>query len=359
MKFTKKELQKVVKGYNSTNAAKAAVPILAAIKLEQDANKRTATITDMETELFFTFEGGGEAELALIPGDAIKAAAKAIKATDELEITRADGDKVEIKYNGICKTIEIFDIEEYPAGIKPLDQGLEIKDAAFFDKLENCFNYSSRDETRYALQSVLLESDSLVSTDGRRLLRAETCKLKLGIKSNIIIPATARKALRCLDKKTIKYINAADIPGKIAIQFSDQELTVKFDGLNGAYPNYGQAIPSEKGMENFLVFGACDIDKLQAIANGLNRRELNSSHFNFRRRDDGRVSLASPHQEPGIDCPLDDAIYTLDDEIVLNIDFLIDSAKAGILKYKIKDPRTPLRGTSGDYMTVIMPLKKR
>ena len=343
MKFTKKELQKIVKAWNSLGLKGDALPILHEVKLTQQLDTRKVEISNLETEIIIEFQGESDSETTsfMVPVQIIKDTAKAMKAKDT-----ADATGTEISFNGCTRTVQGMPTDEFPP-IQETDYLEPIKDPQFIDKLENVMQASDPKSIKLQLRGTYIEPNRLVGTDGRRLHIAELPEDWLRTEStngNPNFPNSAMKSLKLLDRKKIIQYHF-DKDNKIYL--SDGLTTIQVKSCEGIYPNYRQVIPDVSQSEKWLSLTADDLDKVAQI--GKANKDCNKL-VNFARFE-GKVKA----WKEGTEADLDNALLTTEEYIAVNWEFLRDAAACGVYKYRFSESETPFLGTSGDYTVVIMP----
>lgn len=229
------------------------LPILANVLLECTGGNLRITGTDLEVGV-----------RAKLPAQVIREGSVTVNAKklyeivreapeEEIQLRRLDNDWVEIRSGKSVFKIVGIDAREFPQF--PKVDGEKVATVAgevLKEMIEKTIFSVSTDETRYALNGVLLEEGkggkiTMVATDGHRLSLVERGLGPLGLKRPVILP---RKGL----SELVKLLEATG-EGMVSVAFKENialivrnsiELFMRL--IEGEFPDYGKVIPRENPM---------------------------------------------------------------------------------------------------------------
>lgn len=237
-------LQKV----QSIVSTRTTLPILSNILFNAEKEKLWITATDLEVSV----RTGVAAEVVKTGATTIPArkafsifrelpASEIELETDDKDITTIRCGASFFKINGISED-EFPPLPKFEGGKNyTLDQG------TFKEMLRNTNYATSKDETRYVLNGVLLsfKGDKLavVATDGRRMaLYEQEIEFPKGSEADFILPfKTVDELLKTLHDEGSLKIQGTE--NQIAFEFDDMSIVSKL--VEGTYPNFRQVIPAQ------------------------------------------------------------------------------------------------------------------
>lgn len=262
----------------------ATMPILASVKITATADSVSVLATDLELGLTADVEPFEQPEPgeALVGCSALLAVLKPLKGAVTLSSSPAIADaaaepgqapELRVATATGAAVLACSPLEEYPTIPDPNAgwEWVELEAEPFYSALASVAHCSSRDETRYNLNSVMLDALAggaavLVATDGHRLATAELagCRLPWSHASDSarMIPRAAVAELL----KRIKPVRGVypelelGTAGTGAVQFRGPGWRIVARTIDGEFPNYRQVIP-----------------KAFAVAVAVDRAELESS----------------------------------------------------------------------------------
>ncbi len=248
MKFSSSstELQKVLGNVGGVIPSKSTLPILENFLFRLDGNKLNVTATDLDISMSVTLDVRGSSNgVVAVPA---KRLLETIRSLPGVEVTfTADAEQHRIVMstpNGEYKlTGESSD--SYPSvPVFKGDESVEMDDEMVRRLIGKTIFAVSSDELRPAMLGVLFQFRkqglTVVATDGHRLVRSKTTKIKTGsAEREIIIPA---KALNLVLKSANGKSNTMTLSATHAM-FSLGETVLVTRLIEEKYPNYESVIP--------------------------------------------------------------------------------------------------------------------
>ncbi|MBK8980474.1 MAG: DNA polymerase III subunit beta [Planctomycetes bacterium] len=252
------------------------------------------------------------------------------------------------------------DPAEFPA--EPQFDGtveLQVTSGAFLEMFRRTSFAVAREETRYAINGLLLDYDSgnlrLVGTDGRRLALCHQEIEGPDEPARAVVPLRALQALgRAIDGEQDAVLRVQLGDNRIAFQLGT--TTVISQLLDNRFPAYEQVIPK-------VAETSIEVDRLQ-LERGVRRVAVLSSgdvrmvRFEFR---DAALLLSAESSGVGrAKHTIDATIEGPSSAISFNPDYLLDALKVSdreIIRIDMTDDSTPARFALGEtYTYVLMPI---
>ncbi|MFA5859758.1 MAG: DNA polymerase III subunit beta, partial [Elusimicrobiota bacterium] len=267
MKFeiNSEDVVKVTKLCKKVISSKSGLPVLSQIKVEVLPGKIFFSCTDLEMCLITTIECKTEGEgTFLLPFKAIEK----VKSNGKV-IVRYEN-SIEIQNSTGSVSIIPNDSEEFPMISK--DEAQYMLGEDFLEKTAGCLPAVSSDESRSILNSVCIQKDAVLSTDGKRLHVFKTANPELfpGFNdSGIIVPAKTIKTLQAIAKlEKVKVLKIGGSTKTVPNSEEDSQsgisepedpqicepLSVTFEigntilsskVIDGIYPEWKNVIPQE------------------------------------------------------------------------------------------------------------------
>ena len=336
-------------------------PVLTCVKLSADDGTLTLAATDLEAAVHLTVNQVEvqEAGESLIPADKLSSIVR--ESADPSLTIETDGDAAHVRGADSHYKIFSYPVAEFPP-VKPFteDGDFEISAANLVDLVSKTLFATARENSRYAINGVLMERDgkklTFVATDGRRLAMAKgSVSGGAAGEQGVIVPTKALNLLvRLLDDPSEM------VKVKIAenqAMFATELATLTTNLVEGNFPPYKDVIPKEHDKK--AVFAT------DALASGVRRAALLTNEESKGVRmafsaDQLVLSSRAPEMgEAEVTVPVES--YTGDDvEIGFNPAFVIDVLKvvdADQVSIEMKAPNKPgtLR-TGSDFLYVVMPI---
>ncbi len=347
----------------SVVVARTPKPVLTCVKLTAADGEGGLTVaaTDMEIAIHLSVmqvevQEAGE---ALVPADKLSAIAR--ESTDPTLTLETEDDATHVR--GADSHYKIFGYS--PADMPPIkpfegDADFQITAGGLLDLVTKTLFATARENSRYAINGVLMERDgkklTMVATDGRRLALAKGSISGGGsATSSVIVPTKALNLLsRLLDDPT-EDVKLRITDNQILVGTASATLTSNL--VEGNFPPYKDVIP--KDHDRKATFAT------DTLASGVRRAALltNEESKGVRMAFSGdQLVLSSRAPEMGeaeVSVPIES--YTGEPmEIGFNPQFVTDVLKvvdADQISIELKAPNKPgtLR-TGNDFLYVVMPI---
>ena len=260
-----KDMVKVAKLCKKVIDKKAVLPILSSLKVDVMPVKVSFSCTNLDQALIISTECQTQGEGSfLLPFKTIE------NLNPEGKVIVKYENSIEIKKDTGSVILKADNVEDFP--VIPRDEVKYDLSEDFINKLEGCLPAVSEDETRYVLNGICIQKDSIVATDGRRLhlYKADNPEIfSLFDKSGIILPSKTAKLLHAIAKseKNVKIrtgmegkivakergrihpmqpeLNRPKIekPAQVTFQVGNILLVSKL--IDGKFPNWRQVITDE------------------------------------------------------------------------------------------------------------------
>lgn len=237
--------------------------ILSNVMLHASDNKLTISATDLDINVRVTVDAEIEQD-----GSTTTDAKRLFSIFRELDGSEADMQVGDNNLTTIESDSSLFKLngmssEDFPQIPEvESDTSYTIESGVFKEMLQKTFYAASTDETRMALNGVLLsfkdEKLTVVATDGRRLALVEQeVEFPASAEADLILPPkTVSELIRTLDGDDVLKIKLGE--GQISFEFANMLVVSKL--VDDTYPNYSQVIPDSSEVrvqiERELLLGA-------------------------------------------------------------------------------------------------------
>jgi len=243
---------RVVKGAAGKGAG--TIPILKCAKISVSEGEVTIAATDLEVFLALEipeacadpFQDNGAAVVD------IKTLETAVKALDGNVSFRRAGSTMAVETAASSIDIPISDESEWPVMPMLPDADLIRVDSldGLRSALEAVFHAVSKDETRYNLNGIALETEThatarCIATDGHRLCIADSGPISLPWEGIQIVPLKAAKLLVKLLKASGDCASVSAAGNILGFQGSGYTLLAR--AIEGEFPNYQHVLPKSIG----------------------------------------------------------------------------------------------------------------
>ena len=257
IKISKSALSEALNTVASVVASKASLSVLQNVKISVKDGKAIFVCSDLDTTLV------ANAECEVIESGATTvpirtfstAVSKVVDGT--LDIKVDEGDVTKLAAGSSKFSFKGVSAKEFPTINCADGQPVTFKAAAIREMLRKTEFAMSEDETRVALNSVLLDFSQgggnavAVATDGRRLSMLNcTVEVPEGFKSQFVLP---RKAVEVLTKKLPKDGDCNIISSGNQLRFVTSKFEFYTKLLDQKYPNYIQVVPKEENPAKVVV----------------------------------------------------------------------------------------------------------
>ena len=354
-KIEKSNLSEALKLPIQASAPKGPMPVLGSVLITAGDGIVEITGTNLDQQIASFCEAEVESPGSVcVPASRFRNIVSAVSGSIEIE---ADGDDICFKSGKFSSTLMGLPVEEFPS-LKKEDMNFNCSFPGdlLAAKIHSCIFAASTDETRYALNGVLLESTKegtrMVATDGRRLAMVDLGR-SYG-EFAVIIPSIAAAAIE----------SAARDAGSVELVISDSTLecttemaVVHTKLIEGKYPDYRAVIPSRD-----QKWATAEFDKKGLI-----------SAFK-------RVGLFSDKARPATMLSFAGGTLTLDSSIngegqakeevegagddfetCVNpqyVDQMLNSVDEDEIEIWSKDKESPIRIHVGDLEYIVMPMRQ-
>ena len=172
------------------------------------------------------------------------------------------------------------------------------------------YKAASTDERRYAMTGVLVEPDgAMVATDGNILVKVTPApgeSVEEPVPTPVILPAKAAEAILKAIPRTPRYrtelgaeleVAQTNPPSSVAVVTIGQDTstpqTLRFEKINGDYPNYRNVFPTE----DFPVWAEYNVEVMLKLLNTI--KACGVEVFKFELRDATSVARVTATRPDG------------------------------------------------------------
>jgi DNA polymerase-3 subunit beta len=355
MKLTisKKGLKDALVNLSKIVSSRASLPILGCVKISGEKDGVKVTGTNLEQTLTCKIKGGEGGGSFIVDLKELKDYLKQGGTTATVQFEDVGNKIAAIFHAGnipVIKQFSQFPLDEWPELAEVYYRGY--KSDILFAKIYDAASSASKDSTRRVLQSVLLESDAVIASNGKELVKL-SCTT--GIKKAVPIPVT----------KFLRSANFAKCSGTVAVQEVNGVTHCRLESDNwiyttkcvdGNYPNYRQVIP--KSSSNIVDLSGKDIEYLKK---GVPLLDCDDEHNTIHLYADHRQVKILPADYKGTALTVNSKYIGVKPVVVsLNRELLVKALNLGFGKLEFADvdnfaPITA-RGHGGD-LFVLMPLR--
>ena len=252
------------------------------------------------------------------------------------------------------------DPSQFPAEPE-FKQGVEVEVPVreFLDMIRRTSFAAAREETRYAINGLLLELKDggarLVGTDGRRLALCYTEHGGDAQNSRVVIPIRALQALsKAVSDESSEPLRISISSNQIRFALDGTELISQL--LDNRFPEYEQVIP--KAADSTIEIEREPLEKNLRRVAILSSGEVRMVRFKF---EGSEVKLSAESSGIGrADLSMGIELNGPGGSISFNPDFLLDALKVSdreLVRIDMTDDSTPAKFTLGDsYTYILMPI---
>ncbi|MDP6929685.1 MAG: DNA polymerase III subunit beta [Planctomycetota bacterium] len=254
------------------------------------------------------------------------------------------------------------DPEQYPAEISPEGGEAFTLSSKRFLEMVRCTSFAAaREETRYAINGVLIDVDAeivrLVATDGRRLsLSYESIKGKAPTKKvSAVVPPRALQALvKAIPEASSEEVEIQIGPKQISFSFGNTILVSQL--LESRFPDYEAVIPKMADTSAEISRDVLE-KKLRQVA-VLSSGDVRMVSFKF--EDTGLLLSAESSGVGRADVNMEVEMKGAGGTVSFNPDYLLDALKVAdkeVVCLDMSDDSAPAKFTLGEQFTyVLMPI---
>jgi DNA polymerase III sliding clamp (beta) subunit (PCNA family) len=240
-----------------------------------------------------------------------------------------------------------------PITILPTSDALEWRKSVTVPSgpILEAMTFSSKDQTRYVLQGVYFDKDSIVATDGRKLYHRTGLKLEPVADSILPAEQDVRGFLRAHD-----YVRIETSNDKRHFRLTNTigEKVVK--AIEGNFPNYKQVMPDI----NTCVYLSYEAEALLRALKALPKTPKGASVTLTVRNGLSAVSAVAPN-EKGKAKTYTESFFARangDLTILLNREWFTAAVKQGFDTAYLKDAESPILLVKAETKYVQMPMKQ-
>ena len=355
--ISKKDLNEAFKGFSKVAAKKPAVPMLSVLKISSDRNGVRITTTNLDEWLTYKINDGSYTDCSfMINIHEFKEFISQTKSADSYEFTVIDESHVRVSADindypkKVFKTLPIDEWAKMPSISKNIAQ----VSAQVFKYIKQAIPSASKDDTRTALKSILLEPESVVATNGKELVQFQC---KTGIKRSVPIPVT-KFLLSGKLAENGGNISIDNINGREYCVLVTEHWEYAVNTVISIYPDYKQVIPDKSSSS--IQISTDDIEYLQkAIPLLESTSEHNTIHL-YANSDE--ITILSENlkssvlKATGVYRGLGSSQPVV---ISMNRKFLLRALSLGFNKFSFNTGYSPITASSDteNSLMVFMPLK--
>lgn len=258
-----KPLREALSGFNRLALAQQKLPVLRSVLVKSENGWLSLAGTDLDQRLTYqTRIENPDKEEILVPLDTLKGVVKNRSVRAEIRIhPGTQRHRIQIKEGEDITEVgcSALDVRKFPADETGLEKLTVLPEAAMTSILD-AVPTASTDPTREILQSILVEPESVVSTNGQQLFRSNS--LKLDLSDSVMVPAM--KTLKVFDPgKTAHLFRSKGKRPVLRLLQGDWEWT--FRSPEGQYPDYRQVFPKSDENRVKVVLSEADVSLIQEL----------------------------------------------------------------------------------------------
>ena len=364
MKLTipRSELREALVGLSKVVNARAAIPILACVRLDAEgqAIRLTGTSLDQTATYAITVAEPVTASVStLIPFDALQSVLKTAQGPDIVIEPGKDAVTIvaEVAGQNIGRRVETPDIKDWPE----LSDAVETKpvESGFLAGLRQALTFASPDDSRPLLKAAFLDVDAkaghrIVATDSRRLTVLPCGTLPLA--ESVIVPSTKFLNWTKLERET--RIGA----GKGVFTLRCGPWTYSARTVEGVYPRWSQVVPDYGKDATTLELSPEDVQVLVKTLPSMPGNEGANGTFVLRMAlNSVRVCSKQDAQSPETAIRLEKSVCNgAPVSVGLDRRFFKEALLAGFDRWQVRDSTSPLVGHTKDEAQschVLMPVR--
>ena len=341
------ELKEAMSGLSRVINPRAPVAILSHVRIDANGDTLSLTGTDLSKTATYVVNGAGSVSgsgSAIVPFDALQSILKSAQGTVvEIETTGANEVSLGCSVAGhtASRRVATPDLADWPE--LPKAPATKPVDARLLDHIRQASIFTSKDEHRQVLNSVLIDvSDKkchrVVGCDSRRLAAFNSVRIPL--EESIVVP-------------TGKFLVWNRLAGEVRIGADkDREVFTLAVGAwtytskltSGEYPRYGQVVPQTDGTR-LLDLAEEDLDLLVKSLPGLPEfagykdavvlRLVPGNVQVYSRDESGAESVISLEHSAYKGEPL---------KVAVSRHFWREALQVGFRQWEFSDPTSPLLG---------------
>lgn len=220
---------------------KSPLPVLANLSLEADDNGLTILATNLESAVRQTFS----AEVTE-KGKALVSAKRFVDIVDRLSndpiAIKMEGHSLQISQGESIFKLPTPSVDDFPEIRDILGQEFIVDQAMLCQAIKSVVYAASSDNSRFNLNTVLIDGKVIVATDGHRLSKNT---VTFTSPTNLLIPSSSCYTLL---KSFQGSGNCKVIVSEKWVRVEDDSVALSVRLTDGDYPQWQKVIPQEKGV---------------------------------------------------------------------------------------------------------------
>lgn len=351
-----KTLREALRGFGKLNYRSVKNEILKTVRFTAKGGRLTLSATDLDQSLDYACPGDQHEDSDfLIPIAKLKSACKGEKAGTRLHFhPEADRILIHIHDGSLASEIscEPLPLSKYPNHTPVPCHTLDLP-AGCVRSIREATGSASNDPNRYILNSVYLQAESVVATNGRILYSSR--HPKLGLKDSIIVPNL--KAIDLLDPDAGATLHQPKDNPRGIHRIEQGNWTWSFRTVDGTYPNYQQVIPQDDADRVQVTLSEADLELMQRLSR-LPFTGTKDAFAGLRRTGRELRLLIGQGQDLQVHQLAPDRVEGGSEGFVcFNYNFLMEGLKHGLRQLTLKDELAPVLLQDADRMQLFMPLR--
>ena len=356
--ISKNELKEALAGLTKVIPKKPSIPMLSVLKISSDKKSVRITATNLDEWITYVVNDTPNPECSfMINIHELKDFVFKTKSAQYYGFTVTDDKHINVTTDDYRFPEKIFntslvDEDEWPQKPIVTEDNNKIS-VQVFKYIKEAIPSASKDDTRSVIKGILLEPDSIVSTNGKELVQF-SCKT--GINTKVVIPVTKFLTSGKLTESN-GTISVNSVNGREYCIFTTDSWEYAVNTLIGNYPDYKQVIP--KTTSGSIQISSNDIEYLQkAIPLLESSSEHNAVHLFA---DSNEISFLSENLKSSV--LRAKGVYKglgSNQPVVISINrnLLIRALSLGFNKFSFNAGYSPVIATgANDSLMVFMPLK--
>lgn len=332
------------------------LPIISNVLLTGTGDKLVLTTTDITTRLTCEVPAEGNAIETLVPAKLLASLVKpAGKNAGDVALDVA-GDKLSVTVGGTTMQLPATDPQLFPAPFSTEEWSLVgmCEARLLQEALTWVLPAASTDSTRKHLNSVFIDQDAVVATDGHRLHLAPS---PIAPDQPLLLASTAAivlsRILKCDDQVVVARHKTKD-HDQLRVRCGPWQIDTRL--LDETFPPYNNVIPAKEAQQSQVVFDITTLNTALAQVMKLSERG------NVKVMVNGAVTLApwgSTLGEADVIVPTIENNHNGPDiELGLDGKYLLDALpRAGQVEMRLCKPLDPVRVDTDGRVAIIMPLR--
>lgn len=342
--------------------SKTTNPVLEGIKLSASGDKLVLTATDTELTIEKTIKAevlmeGETVVTGKIFGDFVKKLE-----SEQVELYRPEGDKLQIRYADSNSDIQVYDVNEYPKINKDVNQNyFELKQSDFKSVVEKTVFACASDDSRPVLKGCLFEIENdclnVVALDGFRMsVVKQELLLKTGNFKAIVPSRTLLEITRLLNKED-ELLRVSVQDNALKVEVSDTVLISRL--IKGDFIRYKDILPLEF-ITNVRINRQMFVSSIERASVVARSEKLNVVRLEIK---DGFMNVSAKSEIGTVNENIPIAVDGKDLTIAFNGKYLLDYLKTTdeeFISMNLNSPIDPcvmMPLLNADYTYLVIPIR--